>query len=121
MAAWFPSRRHGKAQRDPRCARERRDVDNVRGSSFRAYDQAVARTSRPSASVLMISIVLPDIRLNPHRRAAAPGRSACFGQRDYSDAIDPGSKQGEGTKAASRCTASHVRIFIFSMPSADFS
>ena len=58
-------RRHRRccSQRDHACTGERGDVDQVRRSQLPRILQAVGENRRPSASVLMTSIVLPDIAI----------------------------------------------------------
>src|SRR5882672_5659902 len=52
-----------------------RSIASSRSGRVEAYDRASARTSRPSASVLRTSTVLPFmiLRMSPGRRAPPPG------------------------------------------------
>ena len=70
------SRRRGRRARAPSRRSASRGRCTCVAPSRRAYQSASARTSRPSASVLLISIVLPFAarRMSPGRNASPPGR-----------------------------------------------
>ena len=87
-----------------------------------ASDRPSASTSRPSASVLSTSTVLPlrILRTSPGLMAA-PARHVLGGGDDGDDLHRPGARAGRADIAASTAAAPDLSVFIVSMPSAVLS
>ena len=83
------------------------------GSSVRAWRSASARTSRPSASVLLISIVVPS-----EARTTSPGRVAWPESMFSVAATTANARNGTASSARApsavrgRCAAGHVRLHV---------